>query len=337
MVSILQLNIEPWDHQQNQPRKMASLDWKRPALEILLNVYRDHPILYDMRHPKYYAKLERQKALNTIIEMLEDHRPGTTTGDILKKIQTMRTQFGQEYNKVRKAQAKGTEYIPTVWWYEYLKFLRQHIKPRAALRDDTEDSQEGDEEYMSVTQTNEEYEKYETYAPEEQYEVENEGESEIVYEIQSTQKSIKSDYNGEPKFIRKREFANVTPISGNEEIIYEITNSNTIVPKRKIEMISSTPVTAEPKAKIQRKDSVTEQQLPSPKVTAEIKKADTSEITVEPDRCKSFGQFVASQIAAVKDDFLFYSTQMEVLNVINKAQLKQLQMDKDSMNSSSKS
>lgn len=335
MVSTLQLDIEPWDEHQDKPRNMASMDWKRPALEILLNVYRDHPILYDMRHPKYYAKLERQKALNTIIEMLEDHRPGTTTGDILKKIQTMRTQFGQEYNKVRKAQIKGVEYVPTVWWYEYLKFLRQHIKPRATLKDELDDSQDGDEEYMSVSHGNDEYEKYEMYAPEEQYEVDNEGESEIVYEIQSTPKNIKSDNNGETKFIRKREFASVTPISGNEEIIYEITNANTIVPKRKIEMIS--PVSSDHNPKQPRKEKVAEQQTPSIKVidsSSIVKKPDAVEITVEPDRYKSFGQFVASQIAAVKDDFLFYSTQMDVLNVINKAQLKQLQMDKEAASSS---
>lgn len=345
MVSVLQLDIEPWDQRHDKPIKMTSVDWKRPALEILLNVYRDHPILYDMRHPKYYAKMERQKALNTIIEMLEDHRPGTTTGDILKKIQTMRTQFGQEYGKVRKSQAKGVDYVPTVWWYEYLAFLRKHIKPRAALKDEAEDSQDGDEEYMSVTQSNEEYEKYESYATEESYEIDNEGESEIVYEIQSTPttKGVKSDYGSETKFIRKRDLATVTPINGGEEIIYEITNSNTVVPKRKIDMVSIA-AAAEPEPKQMRKDSAIEQQTTSPKVIAVagaggtiVKKAEVlTEISVEPDRYKSFGQFVASQIAAVKDDFLFYSTQMDVLNVINKAQLKQLQMDKDAASSSSK-
>lgn len=85
----------------------------------------------------------------------------------------------------------------------------------------------------------------------------------------------------------------------------------------------------EPVVKQQRKDSIHDQSTSSSSPSGTGKRAEVFEITVEPDRSKSFGQFVSSQIAAVKDDYLFYSTQMEVLNVINKAQLKQLQMDKD--------
>lgn len=311
MVSLLQLDIEPCV-------KMTTHDWKRPALEIMLKLYHEHPILYDMRHPKYYAKMERQKALTTIIDLLEDHRPGTTTADILKKIQTMRTQFGQEYSKVRRAQAKGTEYVPTIWWYQHLSFLRKHIKPRN-IKDEMDELQEQDQEdYMSVSQVNEE--EYENYTTEEAYDLEN---SEIVYEIQSSGKGLKEEakiYN------RQRERGSLTPtnVAGKEEIIYEITNSNTVVPKRKVEVISSEEL---PNAKKPRKDSTHDRSASSSSPSA--KRSEVFEITVEPDRAKCFGQFVASQIGAVKDDFLFYSTQMEVLNVINKAQLKQLQMDKD--------
>ncbi|XP_065078166.1 uncharacterized protein LOC135701329 [Ochlerotatus camptorhynchus] len=318
MVSLLQLDIEPCE-QQDKPGSMTSIDWKRPALEILLKLYHEHPILYDMRHPKYYAKAERQKALSTIIDLLEDHRPGTTTGDILKKIQTMRTQFGQEYGKVRKAQAKGTEYVPTIWWYQHLSFLRKHIKPRA-IKEEMDELQEPDDDYMSMSQNTDV--EYENYTTEEAYELES---SEIVYEIQSSPSGKGS--KEEAKIYRQRDLGNSTPIngSGKEEIIYEITNSNTIVPKRKIEVISA----EEPSAKQQRKDSIHDQSTSSFSPGGTAKRAEVFEITVEPDRSKSFGQFVASQIAAVKDDYLFYSTQMEVLNVINKAQLKQLQMDKD--------
>lgn len=317
---MLLCEIDPRYQYQEKPRKMTSADWNKPSLEILLNVYRDHPILYDMRHPKYYAKAERQKALNTIIEMLEDHRPATTTGDILKKIQTMRTQFGQEFSKVRKAHSKGSKYVPSVWWYDYLSFLQKHIKPRN-VREITDHGQETEDEYMSSNQT----EEYESYATEEQYDVDNE--SEIVYEIQSSPSNgLKSEHGTETKFIRRRDYP-TTPVSGNEEIIYEITNSNTIVPKRKLEVIRSTP-TSEPEPKQQRIETVS---TSSPNVVASGTTV-VQEITVEPDRAKSFGQFVASQIAAVKDDMLFYSTQMDVLNVINKAQMKQLQMDKDAAN-----
>lgn len=355
----LQLSIESYSRESNSSGKagkrtanspkMTSIDWKRSATEVLLKLYKEHPILYNMRHPKYYNKSERQMALNTIIDLLEDHRPGTTTNDILKKIQTMRTQFGQELGKVRRAQEKGGQYVPTVWWYSYLSFLRNHIKPRNGtlepVEDDTNNYQQEEEE---------EYE-YET----EVYEDENDG-SEIVYEIQNAQpgKDTKEDLLGKTKMVRKSH--NVTASSTHngtkEEIIFEITDADTVVPKRKHEVISAADLAAATPVKIIRQELIAAAaaapqtptsltSLPTTKhavvePATPVTLANTSgaggaahpeavEISVETDRARSLGNFVASQISGIKDDYLFYSTQMDVLNVINKALLKQLHMDKE--------
>lgn len=335
----------------NSP-KMTSLDWKRSATEVLLKLYKEHPILYNMRHPKYYNKSERQMALNTIIDLLEDHRPGTTTNDILKKIQTMRTQFGQEIGKVRRAQEKGGQYVPTVWWYSYLSFLRNHIKPRnGSLEPVEEDSdsisyqqQEGEEEY-----------EYET----EEYEDEND-DSEIVYEIQSAQpgKDTKENLLGKTKMVRKSHNVTATNIHNGtkEEIIFEITDADTVVQKRKHEVISAADLVAATPVKIIRQEVIAAAtpQTPTSLTSLPTKQAvvvepatpvtmantsgggggsaahqEAVEISVETDRARSLGNFVASQISGIKDDYLFYSTQMDVLNVINKALLKQLHMDKE--------
>ncbi|XP_055611012.1 uncharacterized protein LOC129757745 [Uranotaenia lowii] len=309
---------------------MTSPDWKRSAAEVLLKLYKEHPILYDMRHPKYYNKTERQKALNTIIDLLEDHRPGTTTNDILRKIQTMRTQFGQELVKLKKAQSRGIEYTPTVWWYSYLAFLKHHIKPRTIHDEEDDPQSEGD---------------YENTV-EESYEIEHDG-GQIVYEIQSTPvgKGGNLDYEGETRLIRKQNIITPTTIS-KEEIIYEINNGDGVISKRKTTDLNEGLMT--PNVKMARKESpitmetiTTNPFMPStPQLTTVIpgtggKRNSSSvtpeayEINVDSDRARSLGQFVMSQISAIKDDYLFYSTQMDVLNVINKAQLKQLQMDKE--------
>lgn len=345
--SLLQLSIEPYVRESASnaaSSKMSSIDWKRGATEVLLKLYKEHPILYNMRHPKYYNKSERQMALNTIIDLLEDHRPGTTTNDILKKIQTMRTQFGQEYGKVRRAQEKGGQYVPTVWWYSYLSFLRQHIRPRNGgpemVEEDDNSYQQGGGE-----------EEYETYA--EVYEDEND-DSEIVYEIQSAQpgKDTKEDLLGKTKMVRKSHNVSSTHNGTKEEIIFEITDADTVVPKRKHEVISASELAGATPVKIIRTDVIapptpTQTSLTSlPKLavepvgtpTAAQATANTSApgsgeqietISVESDRARSLGNFVAAQINGIKDDYLFYSTQMDVLNVINKALLKQLHMDKE--------
>ncbi|XP_053693519.1 uncharacterized protein LOC128741604 [Sabethes cyaneus] len=280
---------------------MTSGEWKRPALEVLLKLYREHPILYDMRHPKYYNKTERQKALNTIIDMLEDLRPGTTSNDILRKIQSMRTQFGQELTKVKKRQNKGLTYVPTIWWYNYLSFLRIHIRPRSAIEDDAR--HQSDPEYENYADDSLEYD----------------GDSEVIYEIQSVSKGIKAEASG-----------NAKAENGNdkEEIIYEITEANTVVPKRKIDLNNSD----EQILKQARTETVIEEepiQSSSGGEGSGSRKTEICEIAVDGDRCHSLGRFVSSQMASIKDDYLFYATQMDVLNIINKAQLKQLLFDKE--------
>ncbi|XP_055641512.1 uncharacterized protein LOC129778568 [Toxorhynchites rutilus septentrionalis] len=318
--SLLHLDIERCVQEEQSSIVMAGESWKRPALEILLKLYKEHPILYDMRHPKYYNKNERQKTLMRIIDLLEDHRPGTTMNDILKKIQTMRTQFGQELNKFRKTHKTGGEYTPTVWWYNYLSFLRSHIKPRSAMTDD----KDYEEDYNSSATHNSDGE-YE-YTADESYVVDNEGSSEVVYEIQSTEeRDTKADFGGETNLLHKHDGAAPTMINGSSkgEIIYEITNTNTIVPKRKIDVIETEELT--PKAKVHKQSASEETVLPA----SATKKPEVYEIVLETDRARSLGQFVTAQIAMIKDDYLFYSTQMEVLSAINKSQLKQLQMDKE--------
>lgn len=345
--SLLQLSIEPYvrnseagGNSRGSPgkaSKMSAIDWKRGATEVLLKLYKEHPILYNMRHPKYYNKNERQMALNTIIDLLEDHRPGTSTNDILKKIQTMRTQFGQEYGKVKRAQDKGIQYVPTVWWYNYLSFLRHHIRPRNARDPEPEQDQEQEDD-NSYQQGDEEYESYT-----EVYEEDND-DSEVVYEIQSATpgKDTKSDLLGQTKLMRKSHNVMTTLNGSNkEQIIFEITDADTVVPKRKLE-VDQTGVAAAtpPPAKIMRQEVIA-----TPKTASLITLAEPAtpiatvvntsvvqeavEVSVESDRSRSLGNFVASQINGIKDDYLFYSTQMDVLNVINKALLKQLHMDKE--------
>lgn len=305
IASLVQLNIEPCI-QRLDNRIMTSAEWKRPALEVLLKLYREHPVLYDMRHPKYYNKTDRQKALNTIIDLLEDHRPGTTSNEILRKIQSMRTQFGQELSKIKRQQSKGVSYAPTVWWYNYLSFLRIHIRPRSAIDDEYKltDSQRSEADYENYNDESYDYD-----------------ESEIVYEIQSPLK-VKGN---------KAELINDSKLqNGNDkdEIIYEITEANTVIPKRKHDLT----LTEEQSAKHLRSEATfdgTSVQSNSGGECSAGRKSEICEIAVEDDRCHSLGKFVASQMAAIKDDYLFYATQMDVLNVINKAQLNQLVIDKE--------
>lgn len=64
--------------------------------------------------------------MEAICERIDEYRPGTTINDVLKKIQTLRTQYGQEVGKIETK----CHYTPTIYWFEPLSFLKRYMKKR---------------------------------------------------------------------------------------------------------------------------------------------------------------------------------------------------------------
>lgn len=64
---------------------------------------------------------------------IQKYRKGTTTEDTHKKIQTLRTQIGQEISKMEKSREHGDEdiyYNPKVWWFEMFEWVTRFMKGR---------------------------------------------------------------------------------------------------------------------------------------------------------------------------------------------------------------
>lgn len=209
----------------------------------------------------YYNKQARQTAIDKILIEVLSFRPGTTAHEIIKKIQVLRTQFGQEVNKINKSRQYGEEYVyvPKIWWFTELCFLRDHMKSRPTP---TKVEQASDEETEIISTCNKRLRLSE----------------ENITIVDNTGKPI-------------TELASPSSVKSNKYVIYEddsCLDSND--PHHQSEII------VEPYTK-----------------PAEVK------------RHEEIGKFVAAQMATIKDDFLFYQTQHEILTVINKANLKQLE------------
>lgn len=52
--------------------------------------------------------------------------------EITKKIQTLRTQFGQEVGKIEKSQSLNEEFLykPKIWWFPHLEWIGNFMKTR---------------------------------------------------------------------------------------------------------------------------------------------------------------------------------------------------------------
>lgn len=211
----------------------------------------------------YYNKQARQQAIDKILKAVDPLRSGTTSHDVNKKIQVLRTQYGQELTKIKKSEGYGKDYIyqPKIWWFKEMSFLKEFMKSRPAV-------------------------------PVEEIEIHDDEEEEII-----TQDSAK-------KRLRLSDSGKIT-IEDKSGIVWDAEPSPGSTTKNKYVIYEDNSM---------------------------VETEGQGEIIVEPytkptesKRNEEIGKFVAAQMGTIKDDLLFYNTQHEILSIINKAQIKQLE------------
>lgn len=71
------------------------------------------------------------QAILAITSVLTESRPSTTFEEVQKKIQTLRTQIGQEFTKIEKSRDLNDAsliYSPKVWWYKHFEWIAYYMK-----------------------------------------------------------------------------------------------------------------------------------------------------------------------------------------------------------------
>ncbi|XP_053672007.1 uncharacterized protein LOC128722187 [Anopheles nili] len=314
--------------------RLRTMEWKRNAMDKLIQEYKKHPVLYDMRHPRYYNKNIRRQALTSLVDEMQDVRPDTTLKDVLRKIQSMRTQFGQEITKARRHLRNGTEYTPTVWWYQGLSFLQHHIKHRTA--DSSHMATDSDASWKQEIDDNSTYNVSivrnggsgsPTDLNSADFEHSNDGtefETEVHYEINPI--DVKNIKSVELKPI-------LPPVNANKRELRSLPERT----DRKMARLSqgtlndrratSSPLRQD--LSVERQDaSGTIEVLAATNTSAFVENATLRTFPMGDDRSRSLGDFICAQMCSIKDNYTFYETQMEILNVVNRGILRQLAIDK---------
>ncbi|XP_046396934.1 uncharacterized protein LOC124163874 [Ischnura elegans] len=112
----------------------STAPWTQEATNALIDNYSRHEHLFNSKAVNYHNKFLRTKSLNEILLCVEPFRPGTTVQDIKTKVNTLRSQFGAEEQRIKASMKSGCSadevYVPTFRHYEQLLFLRGHMIPR---------------------------------------------------------------------------------------------------------------------------------------------------------------------------------------------------------------
>jgi hypothetical protein len=104
----------------------TNMEWTDAKEDILIDLWRQYPCLYDVGNKSYSNRNEKQKALNEISEKLT-----ITPFNITKRLNlSLRTQ----YSRLVKQSPSGSGYVTKTarqkWLVEKLEFLRIHVKKR---------------------------------------------------------------------------------------------------------------------------------------------------------------------------------------------------------------
>lgn len=112
-----------------------------------IEMYRDMPALWKVNSDAYKNKRLKQECYDKITKKLRELEPAATIDLAKRKINTFRSNYRREVNKVLNSKLKGRSYNPSVWYYKHLEFL---YEDETQTQGDSEQTMDEFEESMDV-------------------------------------------------------------------------------------------------------------------------------------------------------------------------------------------
>ncbi|KAL1452266.1 hypothetical protein WDU94_006554 [Cyamophila willieti] len=103
-------------------------------LRNFIELYRNHPCLWQIKNPNYGNKLMRKGAYEELVELTKSIVPDCDEDYIKKKIDSLRGSYRRETKKVNNSKGGGIIgegiYTPKLWYYDLLTFVADQEESR---------------------------------------------------------------------------------------------------------------------------------------------------------------------------------------------------------------
>ncbi|XP_064077252.1 uncharacterized protein LOC135194952 [Macrobrachium nipponense] len=118
-------------------KETTNIQWSREEIIQLIDLYRQNPCPWNVKSDMYKDRAKRVAALTAIAVELRKTCAAITTGDIKRKIETLRNQHRREMRLVENSRKSGAGiddiYIPRLWCFNDLSFLNDGDTIRPSL------------------------------------------------------------------------------------------------------------------------------------------------------------------------------------------------------------
>ncbi|XP_055633572.1 uncharacterized protein LOC129773929 [Toxorhynchites rutilus septentrionalis] len=131
------------------------------VLKSFITTYEKLHVLWNPTDPNYKNKIKRNAALIKLQAIYVKCKPGATLSDVRRKINTLRSNYRKELNKIEESKRSGAAtdnvYIPSSWVFHALKFLNILEQPAdhwdSQILFDVEMNDEEDEKRSQIQAT----------------------------------------------------------------------------------------------------------------------------------------------------------------------------------------
>lgn len=115
-------------------------------MEEFIELYKFEPCLWLVKSKDYHDRNKRAAAYMKLTEKLKEIEPNATKDDVLKKINSLRSNVRKEKKKYKESLKSGAStediYKPTLWYYDLFDFLGDEDTPRKSLSNVVDDQVE---------------------------------------------------------------------------------------------------------------------------------------------------------------------------------------------------
>lgn len=101
-----------------------------------IEVYRSLPALWDAKCKDYTNRTRKGEQYDVLLEKYREKYPDAEKPDVVKKINSLRTNFRKELKRIREAEKSGAgaeDVEPVLWYFEEMRFLQAQETPTPSI------------------------------------------------------------------------------------------------------------------------------------------------------------------------------------------------------------
>lgn len=122
-----------------------------------IEVYRGLPALWDVKCKDYSNRAKKGQQYEVLIKKYREKYPDAEKQEVVKKINSLRTNFRKELKRIRDAEKSGAgaeDVEPLLWYFEEMRFLQTQETPTASVSTmDISEDVHDNEDHADVNET----------------------------------------------------------------------------------------------------------------------------------------------------------------------------------------